>query len=134
MFPSWGVCDFSATRRDWDLGANLALEAFKFVKFGGRSPGIPDSLVCRMAKLLALEAGPRVKLHLETLARLWLTPLGVNALVLITVPRISWPLGQLEPAGSQPFKGDGNPGNVTLLATAQREPDRVRNRCQRLRG
>jgi hypothetical protein len=102
-FPSWGVCDFSAARRDWDLGADLALEVLKLVKFGGRSARIPDSFVCRMAKLLGLEAGPRVKLHLEELTRLWLTPLSVNALVLITVPRISWPLGQLEPAGSQPL-------------------------------
>jgi len=103
MFPSWGVCDFSAARRDWNLGANLALEVLKLVKFGGRGAGIPDSLVCLMAKLLGLEAGPRVKLHLEALTRLWLTPLSVNAFVLITVPRISWPLGQLEPAGSQPL-------------------------------
>ena len=89
---------------------------------------ISDSFVCGVAELLGLIASLRVKLYLEKLGCRRLTPLSVDALVLIAFPRILEWLGQLEPAGSQPLKIDGNRGCVTLVAVAERESDRIRNR------
>ena len=68
------------------LAQTLRWKSSSSVQFGVRSRRISDSLVCGVAELLGLKAGSRVKLYLEELACLWLTPLSVDALVLVACP------------------------------------------------
>jgi hypothetical protein len=97
------IGDVRSARRNQNLGAHLALEVLELWQFGVRSLRISNSFICGVAELLRLIASLRVKLYLEELGCRRLTPLSVDALVLIAFPRILEWLGQLEPAGSQPL-------------------------------
>ena len=68
------------------MAQTLRWKSFKFVKFGVRSLGFRIRSYAAWLSCLRLKAGSRVKLYLEKLACLWLTPLSVDALVLIACP------------------------------------------------
>jgi hypothetical protein len=93
------IDDIRSARRNRDLGADLALEVFEFWQFSVRSLRISDSFIGGVAELLRLIASLRVKLYLEELACRRLTPLRVDALVLIAFPSILEGLGQLASGG-----------------------------------
>ena len=120
------VGNISRTGRDWDLCGYLSLECFQdhlleLINLMGA-----EAFVGGVCELLCFEADASVKLNFEPPTAIWLDPLAVDALVLLTGPVIP-DFVQLKALAFETLDVRPDALSVASLPVLKGVPDRVRH-------
>src|SRR5262249_492229 len=80
------VRNFKGSWWDWDGGCNMALESSEILSFSWCRSRVRELFVCLVGSLLCFPACMRMKLDLKGKAAIWISPLTIDSLVLLSIP------------------------------------------------